>query len=570
MRPKRFPIILLGILLIGSIFSICVSAAASSESPESDFECYGGTITKYVGNGGAVVIPKQIRGAEVYYIGHAFDGCTSVTSVTIPDSVTSIWSSAFRGCTGLETVTFGADSVLREIGSSAFSGCSSLKSINLPSSDLKQIGSGAFYGCSSLEGIEIPAAVEAVEEQTFYGCSALASVSFEEGSAAASIGDYAFYDCTSLGSVEIPGSVESIGDYAFCLCASLKSVEVPGSVENIGARAFQYCDVLDSVTFGAGSRLTEIKESTFWNCVKLKSIEIPAGVTVIGAGAFYLCKKLERVTIPASVANIGRLAFSTLGHTPIHYLGDETAWESITKDGVWADPVPAVHCVPDRTTRKATLDADGCIDRYICSEEGCGDWGYGGTVISRPDKFTLSKTSYTYNGTVKKPAVTVKDVKGATIAAGNYAVTVKNSNGAEVASPKAAGGYTVAVTMTGNYSGTKNLTYTINKAANTLKIKAKTATIKGSTKGKKGKLKKTKKLGVTKVIKFANKGQGAKTYIKKSGNAKITIAKKTGKVTVKKGLKKGIYKVKVKVKAKGNANYKTSAWKTVTFKIRIK
>ena len=81
--------------------------------------------------------------------------------------------------------------------------------------------------------------------------------------------------------------------------------------------------------------------------------------------------------------------------------------------------------------------------------------------------------------------------------------------------------------------------------------------------------KKNQKLAVTKVIKFTNKGQGAKSYAKLSGNKKITIAKKTGKVTVKKGLKKGTYKVKVKVKAKGNANYKPSVWKVVTFKIKV-
>ena len=72
------------------------------------------------------------------------------------------------------------------------------------------------------------------------------------------------------------------------------------------------------------------------------------------------------------------------------------------------------------------------------------------------------------------------------------------------------------------------------------------------------------------MIKFTNKGQGTKTYIKKSGNAKITIAKTTGKVTVKKGLKKGTYKVKVLVKANGTANYKASAGKSVTFKVQVK
>ena len=111
----------------------------------------------------------------------------------------------------------------------------------------------------------------------------------------------------------------------------------------------------------------------------------------------------------------------------------------------------------------------------------------------------------------------------------------------------------------------KTIKWTINKAANPLKIKAKTATVKFSTVKKKN-----QKLAVTKAIKFTNKGQGAKSYAKVSGNKKIAIAKKTGKVTVKKGLKKGTYKVKVKVKAAGNTNYKPSAWKVVTFKIKIK
>ena len=139
--------------------------------------------------------------------------------------------------------------------------------------------------------------------------------------------------------------------------------------------------------------------------------------------------------------------------------------------------------------------------------------------------------------------------------------TAKWSN----ASSKKAGTYTVTVTGKGIYTGTTKATYKIKKAANTLKIKAKTATVKYSKVKKKAQT-----LKVSKVITFTNKGQGAKTYVKKSGNKKITIAKKTGKVTVKKGLKKGTYKVKVNVKAKGNANYKASAWKTVTFKITVK
>ena len=171
--------------------------------------------------------------------------------------------------------------------------------------------------------------------------------------------------------------------------------------------------------------------------------------------------------------------------------------------------------------------------------------------------------TFTYNGKAQTGVASGADY--------TLSGTVKATN---------AGSYTAkaALKINDNYTykwsdGTtaaKTIKWTINKAANTLKIKAKTATVKGSTKGKKGTLKKTKKLAVTKVIKFTSKGQGAKTYVKKSGNKKITIAKKTGKVTVKKGLKKGTYKVKVKVKAAGNANYKASKVKTVTFKVIVK
>lgn len=103
------------------------------------------------------------------------------------------------------------------------------------------------------------------------------------------------------------------------------------------------------------------------------------------------------------------------------------------------------------------------------------------------------------------------------------------------------------------------------KKANTLKVKGKTALVKLSKLNKK-----SQTLSVKKVIKFRNRGQGPLRYKKVSGDKKITINRKTGKVTVKKGLKKGTYKVKVTVKAAGNANYKASAYKPVTFTIKVK
>ena len=181
-------------------------------------------------------------------------------------------------------------------------------------------------------------------------------------------------------------------------------------------------------------------------------------------------------------------------------------------------------------------------------------------------KVVLSKTAFTYNGKAQKPAI--KTIKGLALKAGTD-YTVKWSD----ASSKKAGTYTVTVTGKGNYSGTTKATYKINKAANTLKVKGKQAKIKRSELKKKA-----KKLAVQKVIKVTKKGQGKMSYKfvsakkgKKSFNKYFKINQKNGEVTIKKNkkMKKGTYQVKVKVKAAGNANYKASAWKTVTFKVKV-
>ena len=125
---------------------------------------------------------------------------------------------------------------------------------------------------------------------------------------------------------------------------------------------------------------------------------------------------------------------------------------------------------------------------------------------------------------------------------------------------------TVYATAGTNYkqSGKKTVTIKVNKAANPLTIKGKTAALKDSAVREKAQT-----LVVTRVIDFTKKGQGTMTYAKESGDAKITINKTSGQVTVKKGLKKNTYKVKVKVSAGGNANYKAGN-KTVTFTVAIK
>ena len=103
----------------------------------------------------------------------AFYGCTSLTSVTIPNNVLSISSSAFYGCTSLTSVTIPYN--VSGIGDSAFYGCTSLTSVTIPNS-VSSIGDSAFRGLTGLKSIVIPASVESIGSEAFYGCEKLLDV----------------------------------------------------------------------------------------------------------------------------------------------------------------------------------------------------------------------------------------------------------------------------------------------------------------------------------------------------------------------------------------------------------
>ena len=175
------------------------------------------------------------------------------------------------------------------------------------------------------------------------------------------------------------------------------------------------------------------------------------------------------------------------------------------------------------------------------------------SVVDISNCAVTMKTSFPYTGKAIEPEVKVSGLN-------ESCYTVSYSDNTKI------GTAMVTIEAKGDgYKGTITKNFEITKGINTLNVKGKTAIIKY----KKLK-KKARTLSVTKVIKTTNKGQGRLSYKKASGNKKITINKTTGKVTVKKGLKKGTYKMKVKVMAAGNADYKASVWKTVTFKVKIK
>ncbi len=229
----------------------------------------------------------------------AFYGCNSLTNIEIPSSVTSIGEDAFYGCPIEEATipTYAIDSIPKRnikkviitcgdsIGKDAFSGCSSLTSIEIPSS-VTSIGDFAFDGCTSLqyntynnakylgnkdnkylvlvEAINTDITECEISESTkfimnaFEDCESITSI--EIPSSVTSIGSVAFYGCSSLTSIEIPSSVTSIGWGAFEDCSSLTSIEIPSSVTNIGNETFMNCDNLQNVYFhGTAKEWDEIE-----------------------------------------------------------------------------------------------------------------------------------------------------------------------------------------------------------------------------------------------------------------------------------------------------------------------
>ena len=289
----------------------------------------------------SITIPNSVTVIEY----SAFQGCTSLTSITIPNSVTAIGSSAFQDCTSLTSITIPNSVTLIRLR--AFKNCTSLISITIPNS-VTMIEEETFSGCVGLEGVIIPDSVGCIDQRAFLNCFSLASITLPNR--LTSILRGAFSGCASLTSITIPDGVTFIDNSAFGGCTSLTSVKIPNSVAEMGSNTpytgtFSGCVSLKSVYYkgnlsdwckidflkydsnplcnGAklylnGSELTditipsditEIKDYAFEGCSSLTSVTIGNSVTSIGEDAFYNCTSLTSVTIGNSVASIGDSAF---------------------------------------------------------------------------------------------------------------------------------------------------------------------------------------------------------------------------------------------------------------------
>ena len=343
-----------GLIMIGTD----EASAAVSGDWEYTLSLGKATITKYNGIETQIIIPAEIEG---YMVTSLADSCLrnqdKITSITIPDSVTSISSYAFYGCT-------------------------SLTSITIPDS-VTSIGINLLNGCTSLTSASISNSVKNLKESIFYGCTSLTSVSI--GNSVTSISTSAFNGCTSLTSITIPDSVTSIGNYAFIGCTGLTSITIPDSVTSIGDQTFYGCTGLTSITIP--DSVTSISTSAFNGCTGLTSITIPDSVTSIGNYAFSGCTGLTSITIPDSVTSIGNYAFSGCTNLETAYVKSKTV--------KFENSFPAETMIIDYN--RIVIDSNGGSPIYqiilLPTEEN-----YGKLPIPSKDGYTFAGWIYTANG----------------------------------------------------------------------------------------------------------------------------------------------------------------------------
>ena len=203
-----------------------------------------------------------------------FNGCSSLTSVSLPDGLTQLGDYVFRYCSSLTSVAL--PDGLTQLGNSVFYDCSSLTSVTLPDG-LTQLGHYVFRGCSSLTSVLLPDGLTQLGTGVFFECSSLTSVSLPDG--VTQLGNAVFYDCSSLTSVSLPDGLTQLGDYVFDGCSSLTSVSLPDG-------------------------LTQLGDEVFWGCSSLTSVSLPDGLTQLGGGVFVGCSSLTSVANSAGFSDV--------------------------------------------------------------------------------------------------------------------------------------------------------------------------------------------------------------------------------------------------------------------------
>lgn len=329
-----------------------------------------GTVTTvyYYGTKKDVVVPSKIDGKKVTCIGaDTFLDNFEITSVKIPDTVTSIGDCAFCNCIKLKKVTISKS--VKEMGIAVFTYSSNLKTIQVDSDNPYFVSIGnVLYS----------------KDQTIL---------------------YTYPAGKKKSSFTVPNGVTCIKDYAFSDCDNLKKIVVSDSVNVIGTGAFAYNDNLESVELS--NNMKEIPARLVEDCVKLQSIVIPVDVTKIGENAFYGCDNLTSVKMPNNIEEIDALAFYNCNKlTRIDIKNNQCV---IRDEMDVFDESTVIYCNQDSTAMEYAL-------KYGHMYFLLGEDVYPASVV-------LDKEYYVYNGRVQHPGVIVRDTQGNVVDSSYYTVS---------------------------------------------------------------------------------------------------------------------------------------------------
>ena len=321
------------LLLLASAIATSLSAAAYSfESAGIYYNITGNNTVEVTYSdrdnntySGSISVPETVTNNGTEYsvtkIGeYAFQG-SAVTSVSMPECITSIGQYACNECGSLETVVLPTN--LDDFsGWCIFRNCRNLKNIAIPE-NVTEIPNGTFINCSSLAAITIPQGVSEIGSNAFYGCSSLTSIEIPEG--VEYLYEQVFYGCTALESVKLPQNLLQIGNNCFYRCSSLENVTIPEGVTTIGNSAFYGCN-LNALTLP--STVTSIGGSAFGNNNNLQSIICNAATPpTLGDDAFY-GSNIQEVKVPLASIAAYRKAYGWKDFS--NYYGGEMIADGIT------------------------------------------------------------------------------------------------------------------------------------------------------------------------------------------------------------------------------------------------
>lgn len=298
---------------------------------------------------GDIVIPETITYEDKEYtvtaIGESAFFQRNITSITFPNSITSVGRAAFYCCSLLDSVVL--PEKVTVIGDMLFANCTSLRRVVIPEG-LTLIDNSAFNSCHSLDSLIIPNSVTRIEDWAFAGCKGLTYVEMSRG--LTYVGRGAFGDCSALKTVIIPDlsswSMINFGDYNSNPLTTTKTLKInneeirdlviPDDVTYIGDYAFRGCTSITSVTMG--EHVTKIGTSAFYGCKNCASITIGENVTSIGSWAFYGCSAMTSLTsLPRKVPSTTSNSFdSAIKDQTILYV-PSAALEAYSSKAPWSD-----------------------------------------------------------------------------------------------------------------------------------------------------------------------------------------------------------------------------------------